>query len=479
MNAQSLSETPKPFMDENFLLDSKPAQRLYHEYAAPMPIIDYHCHIPPEDIAKDRNFENLTQVWLGGDHYKWRAMRACGVDERFITGDAPDEEKFAAWAKVVPQTVRNPLYHWTHLELRRTFGVDALLRPETATEIYEHCSRLLRTPEFSVRSIIRKFNVDALCTTDDPTDSLEYHRVIRESGFETVVAPAFRPDAALNAHRPKEFNAWVDRLEAASGVRADSFGWFIECLKRRHRFFHEQGCRLSDYGIEVPYAEDWTTEEIEQAYSAVRGGKALSGPSLLKFRSAVLYELLVMDHDQGWVQQLHLGALRNANTRAFKSVGANTGYDAIGDWEQGGALARLLDRLDRAGRLAKTIVYSLNPRDNDMIPSILGCFQDGSVPGKMQMGSAWWFTDQKDGMTRQIEALSSVGVLARFVGMLTDSRSFLSYPRHEYFRRILCNILGNDVQRGELPEDYALLGGIVRDISYNNARDYFQLRSIE
>jgi len=469
----------KQFLDKDFLLESMPACTLYHEYAAPMPIFDYHCHIPPSDILTDRQFCNLTEIWLGGDHYKWRVMRACGVDERFITGDAPAEEKFGAWARVVPRIVRNPLYQWTHLELRRVFGVDELLNPDTAREIYSHCTSLLGKKEFSARSIIRKFRVEALCTTDDPSSTLEEHRKIRESGFETIVAPAFRPDRALEGHLPERFNPWLERLAELAEVRIDSFGRFIECLWKRHQYFNDNGCRLSDYGIETCYASDWNSEEVEGSFSLLRRGRALSGEALLRYRSAVLYELLSMDASQGWTQQLHLGAMRNNNSRMLARLGPDTGYDAMGDFEQGRNLSRLLDRLERTGKLGKTIVYSLNPRDNDMIPSILGCFQDGTVPGKMQMGSAWWFTDTKDGMTRQIEALSAVGVLSRFVGMLTDSRSLLSYPRHEYFRRILCNIIGGDVERGELPEDYSLLGGMVRDICYNNAKEYFDLHSVQ
>jgi len=469
----------KQFLDKDFLLESMPACTLYHEYAAPMPIFDYHCHIPPSDILNDRQFDNLTEIWLGGDHYKWRVMRACGVDERFITGDAPAEEKFEAWARVVPRIVRNPLYQWTHLELQRVFGVDELLTPETAREIYSHCTALLGKKEFSARSIIRKFRVEALCTTDDPSSTLEEHRKIRDSGFETIVAPAFRPDRALEGHLPERFNPWLDRLAELAEVKIDSFGRFIECLWKRHQYFNDNGCRLSDYGIETCYASDWNSEEVEGSFSLLRRGRALSGEALLRYRSAVLYELLSMDASQGWTQQLHLGAMRNNNSRMLARLGPDTGYDAMGDFEQGRNLSRLLDRLERTGKLGKTIVYSLNPRDNDMIPSILGCFQDGTVPGKMQMGSAWWFTDTKDGMTRQIEALSAVGVLSRFVGMLTDSRSLLSYPRHEYFRRILCNIIGGDVERGELPEDYSLLGGMVRDICYNNAKEYFDLYSVQ
>lgn len=465
----------KKFLDKDFLLHSKAAQKLYHEYAAPMPIFDYHCHIPAEEIAADRMFSSLSEAWLGGDHYKWRAMRACGVDERFVTGDASPEEKFAAWAKVVPQTVGNPLYHWTHLELQRIFGVETLLNADTAAEIHDHCSKMLRKKEFSVRGLIRKFNVVALCTTDDPADSLEHHESIRKSGFDTLVAPAFRPDRALDAHLPDQFNPWLDTLAELTDVKVNSFGRFIECLWRRHQYFHDKGCRLSDYGIETPHSVEWTTEDVEGAFDALRRGKPVTGDALARFRSAVLFEMLTMDANQGWVQQLHLGAMRNNNSRTFGRLGPNTGYDSMGDFEQGRALVRLLDRLERTGKLTKTIVYSLNPKDNDMIPTILGSFQDGKTPGKMQMGSAWWFADTKDGMTRQLRALSSIGLLSRFVGMLTDSRSFLSYPRHEYFRRILCDMLGTDMERGELPDDYALLGSVVQDVCFNNAKEYFQL----
>jgi glucuronate isomerase len=465
----------KKFLDKDFLLRSKPAQKLYHEFAVSMPIFDYHCHIPAEEIASDRNFSSLAEAWLGGDHYKWRAMRAFGIEERFITGDASPEEKFIAWAKVVPYTAGNPLFHWTHMELQRIFGVDTPLNSDTAKEIHDHCSKQLRQKDFSVRRLIRKFNVAALCTTDDPADSLEHHEAIRKSGFETIVAPAYRPDRALDAHHPDLFNNWVDSLAELTDVKVNSFGRFIECLWKRHQYFHDRGCRLSDYGLEISYSVEWTTEDVEASFASVRKGKPLAGDALARFRSAVLFEMLTMDANQGWVQQLHLGAMRNNNSRMHSRLGPNTGYDSMGDFEQGRPLVRLLDRLERVGKLGKTIVYSANPKDNDMIPSILGSFQDGRIPGKMQTGSAWWFADTKDGMTRQMRSLASVGLLSRFVGMLTDSRSFLSYPRHEYFRRVLCDMLGTDVERGELPEDYALLGGIVQDICYNNAKEYFQL----
>jgi len=467
--------TKKIFIDDNFLLESKAAQKLYHEYAEPMPIIDYHCHLPVSDIATNRIFENITHVWLGGDHYKWRAMRTCGINEKYITGDASNEEKFQAWATVVPKLIRNPLYHWTHLELKRIFGIDELLNPSSAMDIYRQCNELLPRSDFSVQSILKKFKVDALCTTNYPTETLEHHNKIRNSKCDIIVLPCFRPDVALDAHLPQKFNHFVDSLEDLTGRSINSFDDFMESLWQRHQFFHKSGCRISDYGIETAYSEDWTLGEVNSGLAQVRSGLPLEGEALLKFRSAVLYELLSMDYKQGWVQQLHLGAMRNNNTRMMSILGPDSGYDSIGDFEQGRSLVRLLDKLDQSGHLGKTIIYCLNPRDNELIASIIGCFQDGSVPGKIQMGSAWWFNDHKDGMTKQIEALSSIGVLSTFVGMLTDSRSFLSYPRHEYFRRILCNILGKEIESGELPEDYQLIGGIVQDICYFNAKNYFQL----
>lgn len=465
----------KTFINNDFLLESKAAQKLYFEYAEPMPIIDYHCHLPACDIAIDRIFENITDIWLGGDHYKWRAMRTCGIHEKYITGDASDEEKFQAWATVVPRLIRNPLYHWTHLELKRIFGIDQLLNPDTASNIYNRCNELLRQRDFSVRFILEKFKVEALCTTNYPAENLEHHKTIRDTQCKTIVLPCFRPDKFLDAHLPKEFNNLVNSLESLTGLSINSFEDFIESLWKRHQFFHRNGCRMSDYGIETAYSADWTIEDVNRAFVKARSGHPLEGEDLLKLRSAVLYELLLMDHKQGWVQQLHLGAMRNNNSRMMALLGPDSGYDSIGDFEQGRPLIQLLDKLDRSGHLGKTIIYCLNPRDNDLIASIIGCFQDGITPGKIQMGSAWWFNDHKDGMTKQIEALSSIGVLSTFVGMLTDSRSFLSYPRHEYFRRILCNILGRDMSNGELPNDYQLIGGIIQDICYFNAKNYFQL----
>jgi len=460
-------------MDEQFLLKTETAQKLYHEHAAKMPIFDYHCHINPKDIAEDRRFNTITEVWLYGDHYKWRAMRTNGVDERYCTGDASDWEKFEKWAETVPYTLRNPLYHWTHLELKRFFGIDKLLNKETAKEIFDTCNALLNTPEYSVRGLIRKANVHTICTTDDPVDTLEYHKQIKASGFEVAVLPAWRPDKAMMVADPGFFNDYMGQLEKAAGMTIKSFGDLILALDKRHRFFHENGCRLSDHGLDTAYAAEYTVAEIEAIFEKVRGGNELSADEILAFQSCMLYEFGVMDHKRGWTQQFHIGAQRNNNTRLFKKLGPDTGFDSIGDVPVAAPLAKLLDRLDAENKLTKTILYNLNPRDNELYATMLGNFQDGSVPGKMQYGSGWWFLDQKDGMEKQMNALSSLGLLSRFVGMLTDSRSFLSYTRHEYFRRTLCNLLGNDVENGEIPYDMDLLGEMVENICFNNAKAYF------
>jgi glucuronate isomerase len=465
----------KPFLSEDFLLQTETARRLYHDFAEGMPIFDYHCHLPVSEIAEDKTFENLTQIWLKGDHYKWRAMRAAGVEERLITGHAPDEEKFKAWAATVPQTLRNPLYHWTHLELKRYFGISGkLLNPETAREIYARCSEMLQTKEFSARGILKRMNVRVVCTTDDPIDSLEYHRRIREDRtFSIKVLPAFRPDKALFIESPKAFNQWVGQLEAAAGVHVTDLDSFFEAIRRRHDVFHEAGCRLSDHGIECPYAEDFKLKDIQRIFLDVRQGRTPQAHEVLQFKSAMLLELAKLDAEKGWTQQFHFGALRNVNTKAMRGLGPDTGYDSIGDFELARSLARFLDTLDKENRLAKTILYGINPRDNELIASMIGNFQDGSSRGKMQFGAAWWFNDQKDGMERQISALSNMGLLSCFVGMLTDSRSFLSYPRHEYFRRLLCNLLGTDVENGEMPDDRELIGNMVKDICFRNAVQYF------
>jgi glucuronate isomerase len=463
----------KPFMDENFLLRTKTAQDLYHNHAAKMPIFDYHCHINPKQIADDVRFENITQIWLYGDHYKWRGMRTNGVDERYCTGDASDWEKFEKWAETVPYTLRNPLFHWTHLELKKFFGINKILSPATAKEIWDECNAKLNTPEYSVRGIIRMANVHTICTTDDPVDSLEYHKQIKESGFEVHVLPAWRPDKAMAVENVKLYNEYLDKLAQAANQDITTFTGLMEALDKRHSFFHENGCRLSDHGLETAIAEDYTTAEIEQIFAKIRGGGELSQTEILKFKSAMLYEFGIMDHSRGWTQQFHIGALRNNSTRLFNKLGPDVGLDSIGDFEIAKPLSRLLDRLDLNNKLAKTILYNLNPRDNELIGTMIGNFQDGSVPGKMQFGSGWWFLDQKDGMEKQINALSNLGLLSRFVGMLTDSRSFLSYTRHEYFRRTLCNILGNDVENGEIPYDMELLGQMVENICFNNAKNYF------
>jgi glucuronate isomerase len=463
----------KKFLDENFLLQTKTAQQLYHEFAAGMPIIDYHCHLSPKDIAEDRKFENLTQIWLYGDHYKWRAMRTNGVDEDDITGSASDYRKFEKWAETVPYTLRNPLYHWTHLELKTAFGINKILGPETAKEIYEEASAKLKTEEYSVRNIMRKYNVSLVCTTDDPVDSLEYHRKIKEDGFEIQVLPAWRPDKAMAVENPATYNHYLDRLSEVTGQEIVRFSDLLNALKKRQVFFRENGCKLSDHGIESIYYDEYTDAEIRSIFNKIRGGNMLEKHEINKFKYAMLIEFAQMDYDFNWAQQFHIGAIRNNNTRMFNQLGPDTGYDSIGDFEIAQSLAKFLDSLDQRGKLTRTILYNLNPKDNEVFATMLGNFQDGSVPGKIQYGSGWWFLDQKDGMERQMTALSNMGLISRFVGMLTDSRSFLSYPRHEYFRRILCNLFGNDIENGELPANIGWVGQIIKNICYYNARDFF------
>jgi glucuronate isomerase len=463
------------FLDDDFLLGTGTAVELYREFARDRPILDYHCHLSPEQIAGDHRFQTMTELWLGGDHYKWRAMRTNGVPERLITGDASDWEKFQAWASTVPHTLRNPLYHWTHLELRFPFGiVGKTLGPDTAREVYEHCNQLLASEGFTAQRLLGQFGVRVVCSTDDPADSLEPHRrhAQAKSAF-TRLLPTFRPDRALAIDDIAGWNAWVDRLAAAADVAIDHFSTFLDALHLRHDYFHETGCRASDHGLERLYAADYTRADVESAFDRARSGKSLSADGAEKFRSAVLYELAVMDHARGWVQQFHLGALRNNNTRARRALGSDTGYDCIGDFPQIDAVIRFLDRLDTTNQLARTILYNSNPRDNEAFATLIGSFQDGTVPGKVQHGSAWWFLDQLDGMKRQLDALSNMGLLSRFVGMLTDSRSFLSYSRHDYFRRLLCNVLGDEVERGLLPADPPLLGALITAVCFRNARDYF------
>jgi glucuronate isomerase len=465
-----------PFITENFLLQNDQAVALYHGFARDLPIIDYHCHLPPKQVAEDHRFESLTQVWLYGDHYKWRAMRAAGVAERYCTGDASDWEKFEKWAATVPQTLGNPLYHWTHLELKRPLGIgDRLLNPDTAEGIWRECNARLAQPEFTCRGLMRQMNVLLVCTTDDPTDSLVHHQAIAaDHAFAVRVLPTFRPDKAMALEKPAEFNAWVDRLSAVSDVDvSDCYIRFLDALHRRHDFFHEQGCRLSDHGLDTFWADECTAAEAAAIFSRVRAGNVPQADEIAKFKSAILHELALMNHAKGWVQQFHFGALRSNNSRMFQQLGPDTGFDSIGDDLVARPMARFFDRLDRDQRLAKTIVYNLNPTHNELVATMVGNFQDGVTPGKMQWGSAWWFLDQKDGMERQLTVLANLGLLSRFVGMLTDSRSFLSYTRHEYFRRILCNLLGTQMQRGLLPNEMELIGAMVGDICYRNAARYF------
>ncbi|GAB6012592.1 glucuronate isomerase [Viscerimonas tarda] len=465
----------KKFLDSNFVLETETAQRLYHEHAENQPIIDYHCHLIPEYIANDHKFDNLGQIWLEGDHYKWRAMRTNGIDERFCTGkDTTDWEKFEKWAETVPYTMRNPLYHWTHLELKSAFGVEKILNPQTAKEIYDECTAKLRTPEYSARGLMKKYNVEAVCTTDDPVDTLEHHISLKNEGFPVKVLPTWRPDKAMAVEVPADYRAYVEKLSAVSGVTISKFSDLIAALRKRHDFFASVGCKLSDHGIEEFYAEDYTQSEIDAIFNKVYGGKELSKEEILKFKSAILVEGAIMDWEKGWTQQFHYGAIRNNNTRLFKQLGPDTGFDSIGDFTVAKAMSKFFNRLDTGNKLAKTIIYNLNPRDNDLIATMIGNFQDGSVAGKIQFGSGWWFLDQRTGMEAQMNSLSNLGLLSRFVGMLTDSRSFLSYPRHEYFRRILCNLIGNDVEKGLLPaSEIDFLGQLVENVSYFNAKRFF------
>ncbi len=464
------------FMSEDFLLQSKTARTLYREHAKDLPIYDYHCHLPADQIAADHRFDNITQAWLYGDHYKWRAMRTNGIAEKYVTGDANDYEKFEKWAQTVPYCLGNPLYHWTHLELKRYFGIsDKLLNPSNAKEIYQSVSDMLRTPAFSVRNLLRKMNVKLVCTTEGPLDSLEHHKKIREYGFEIKVHTAWRPDRAMAVEDLSTLNVFIDKLEEICDMEITNFHSYIEAIRQRHYYFHQNGCRLSDHGLETAYAEDYTEKEIEKIFDKILCGKVLDLSERLKFKSAMMIEFARMDYESGWVQQLHLGALRNNSTRIFKALGPDVGCDSIGDFEIAKPLAKFLDRLDMDNNLPKTILYNLNPRDNSLLATMVGNFQDSSVHGKMQYGSAWWFLDQKDGVEEQMRVLSNMGLLSRFVGMLTDSRSFLSFPRHEYFRRVLCNMLGSDVEAGLLPSDLDLLGKMVEDICFNNAKNYFPM----
>ena len=467
----------KKFLDENFLLSNKTAQELYHGYAKAMPIIDYHCHLSPQQIASDHQFQNLSQVWLSGDHYKWRAMRTNGIDESFCTGDKTDWQKFEQWAATVPYTLRNPLYHWTHLELQRYFGLTDILNSDSAKNIYDSCTSLLQTKEYSVKNLLHKMNVALVCTTDDPVDSLEYHIQLKNDGFEIPILPAFRPDQAMNVSNAANFNMYVKKLETVTDITVSTFDDFLYALQSRHDFFASIGCKVSDHGLEEMYAEDFTGSEIDAIFNKVHSGKQLNETEQRKFRSAMLIHFAEWDWEKGWVQQFHLGALRNNNSRMLQQLGPDTGWDSIGDFSQSRSLSVFLNKLDNDNKLAKTIIYNLNPADNELMATMLGNYNDGSVAGKIQFGSAWWFLDQKDGMVKQLNALSNMGLLSKFVGMLKDSRSFLSYPRHEYFRRILCNLFGEEIENGELPNDIEWTGKVVKDICYNNARSYFGWQS--
>jgi len=464
----------KKFLDDNFILQTKTAEKLYHDHAKKMPIIDYHSHLIPDQVEENKQFENITQPWLYGDHYKWRAMRTNGISERYITGDASDWEKFQAWAETVPYTLRNPLYHWTHLELKGYFGIEELLSLKTAKGIYNKTKEMLATDEFRVQGMLKKMNVELVCTTDDPIDNLHQHIAIAKQNCPTRVLPTWRPDKAMAVENPEEYKKYIHSLSEVANVDISSYSALLEALQKRQDYFHENGCRLSDHGLDYCYAEDYTVSEIETIFTKVMAGTNLSEKEILQFKSAMLYDFALMDHAKGWVQQLHVGPLRNNNTRMFRTIGPDTGFDSIGDFPQAQSMSKFLDKLDTTDQLPKTIIYNLNPSDNDIMGTMIGNFQDGSIAGKIQLGSGWWFLDQKDGMEKQMNTLSNLGLLSRFVGMLTDSRSFLSYSRHEYFRRILCNLIGNDVENGLLPNDMDLLGKMVEDICYNNAKEYFK-----
>ncbi len=464
-----------PFIHEDFLLSNESARRLYHEYAENEPILDYHCHLPPRDVAQNRQFQNLFEIWLEGDHYKWRAMRANGVDERYCTGDASPQEKFTAWAGTVPYTLRNPLYHWTHLELKRYFGIDDLLDEKTAPAVWERANSLLAGSDLRAHGILARFHVKAVCTTDDPTDDLDWHAVIAATDLATKVFPCFRPDKALNVHLPEAFNAWVAKLEAVSNTSISSLNDFVGALHKRHDFFHSMGGRLSDHGVNHAFGEFAHDGEAARIFDCARSGRAAEPDEQARFAGYMMLLFGRWDAEKGWTKQLHLGALRNANTRRFRELGADVGFDSIGDWPQAGALRAYLDRLDQENALPKMVFYTLNPADNYVTATMIGDFQDGSVPGKMQMGSGWWFQDQKEAMQWQMNALSNCGLISRFIGMLTDSRSFMSYPRHEYFRRVLCDLLGRDMESGELPKDFSLVGPTVKNICYQNAKQFLGL----
>ena len=462
------------FLSEDFLLANNFAKTLYHDHAVNLPILDYHCHLSPKDIADNRQFKNLTNIWLDGDHYKWRAMRTLGIEEKFITGNASDEDKFHNWAYAVPYTLRNPLYHWSHLELKRYFDIDQLLTPETAHDIYSIASEKLKDSSFHTRSLLTKMKVEVICTTDDPIDSLEYHQKIRTENFAIKILPAFRPDKAYAIENSETYATYLEKLSNASLIEITSFSKLLSALENRINYFHSNGCKLSDHGVEqLYYPESGSAIQIEHLFTKIVKKEKITKHEVEYFKYCVLLELGRMYHKNSWTQQFHLGALRNTNDRMLKTLGPDTGFDSIGDFSQSRNLSKFLNELDCTNQLAKTILYNLNPADNEVMATMIGNFNDGSSKGKIQWGSAWWYMDQKDGMEKQINTLSNLGMLSCFIGMLTDSRSFLSFPRHEYFRRILCNLIGKDVENGELPADEKWLGKIVSDICYHNAKTYF------
>lgn len=463
----------KQFLDDNFLLSTKTSEILYHEYAKDLPIIDYHNHLSPEAIANNTQFDTITQAWLNGDHYKWRAMRTNGVYEGFITGNKSDREKFDQWAATVPYTMRNPLYHWTHLELKRYFDINDLLSAQTAGKIYEQTNKLLQTEDFRVRGLLKKMKVELVCTTDDPIDSLEHHQAICKENFGIQVLPAFRPDKAMQVDDATSFNNYLNQLEAAANVSISTYNDYISALKNRHDYFVSNNCSVSDHGLENIYAEEYTEAEVKLIFDKIRNGNQLTVEEITVFKSAMLVQFAEWDFEKGFVQQYHVGAMRNNNSRKMKELGADTGWDSIGDYPQAKALSKFLNRLDANNTLAKTIIYNLNPADNAVFATMIGNFNDGSMAGKIQWGSGWWFMDQKEGMINQLNTLSNMGLVSKFVGMLTDSRSFLSFPRHEYFRRILCDLFGKCIENGELPNDIPWIGKLVQDICYNNTKNYF------
>ena len=458
----------------NFLLENKYSEELYHDFASKMPIIDYHNHLSPAALSENKIFDNLSQAWIDGDHYKWRAMRTLGIKEEFITGNAPDAEKFQQWAYTVPYTMRNPLYHWTHLELLRYFDINELLTPTNSEQIFKTTKERISTPEYSCQNLISRMNVEVLCTTEDPIDTLEHHQKLANSHFSTKVSTAFRPDKAILINN-ENYIEYIDELAKVSNTDIKNFDNLCEALKKRITYFHDNGCRLCDHGLNQLYDQDWTELEIKSIFKKRREGQDVTDIEAQKFQCALLLFLSEAYHEHGWVQQFHLGALRNNNGRMHRILGPDTGWDSIGDFQQAQGLSKFLDTLDKRDKLTKTIIYNLNPAHNEVMATMIGNFNDGSIKGKVQWGSGWWFMDQKDGMTNQLNTLSNMGLLSCFIGMLTDSRSFLSFPRHEYFRRILCNLLGKDIQGGELPVDMEWIGKLVQDICYNNAKEYFDL----